>query len=279
MSENETSVTESQAAPGPGAMLRMAREARGTTISEVAAALKMSPRQIEAIENEDFSRLSGATFVRGFIRNYARLLKIDAAPVLAVLAERTELQQAELSAPADEGVKMPIAGHRQGRGLAGAILLASIVLGAAFALYFDLVDLDGLLKRRDGTTASQQESRPQTVQLQPQPVAAVQPAVVNDDGPAPAAAAGGADEAPAAKPGMLQLVFSFDGSSWVEVKDGAGRTIFSQMNAKGTTQTVEGRPPFHLVVGNASQVRLQYRDQPVDLRPHTRVEVARLTLD
>jgi cytoskeleton protein RodZ len=75
------------------------------------------------------------------------------------------------------------------------------------------------------------------------------------------------------------LIFTFDGSSWVEVRDAAGRTLFSQMNAKGTTQVVEGRPPFHLVVGNASHVRLQYNDQPIDLRPHTRVDVARLSLE
>jgi cytoskeleton protein RodZ len=84
---------------------------------------------------------------------------------------------------------------------------------------------------------------------------------------------------PAAVPGTRQLVFSFDGSSWVEVKEASGRIVFSQMNAKGTTQVVEGRPPFQLVVGNASHVRLQYNDQPVDLRPHTWVEVARLTLE
>ena len=51
------------------------------------------------------------------------------------------------------------------------------------------------------------------------------------------------------------------------------------MNAKGTTQVIEGHPPFQLVVGNASNVRLQYDEQAVDLRPHTRVEVARLTLE
>jgi len=75
------------------------------------------------------------------------------------------------------------------------------------------------------------------------------------------------------------MIFSFDGNSWVEVKDVAGRTVFSQMNAKGTTQVVEGHPPFQLVVGNASHVRLHYNEQLVDLRPHTRVEVARLTLE
>ncbi len=257
---------ETQAVPGPGAMLRMAREARGTTIAEVAAALKMSPRQIEAIENEDFSRLSGATFIRGFVRNYARLLKIDAAPVLAALADQAALPQAELNAPADAGVKM-----------VGATVLALAVFGAALALYFDVVDLDGLLKRQAGPATTKQEGQPQIVQPLPQPVDAGQPTTAG--GAVAAAPPVDPTGQPIPKPGVLQLIFSFDGSSWVEVKDAAGRTVFSQMNAKGTTQVVEGHPPFQLVVGNASHVRLQYKDQPVDLRPHTRVEVARLTLD
>lgn len=268
---------ETQAVPGPGAMLRMAREARGTTIAEVAAALKMSPRQIEATENEDFSRLSGATFIRGFVRNYARLLKIDAAPVLAALAEQAALPQVELNAPADAGVKMPMSSSRQGKGLVGATVIALAVLGVALVLYFDVVDLDGLLKRQAAPVTTQQEGQPQIVQPLPQPVAAGQPATAEGA----VAATPPVDPAgqPVPKPGVHQLIFSFDGSSWVEVKDAAGRTVFSQMNAKGTTQVVEGHPPFQLVVGNASHVRLQYKDQPVDLRPHTRVEVARLTLD
>lgn len=270
-------MTEAQEVPGPGAMLRMAREARGTSIAEVAAALKMSPRQIEAIEGEDFSRLSGATFIRGFIRNYARHLKIDAGPLLAALAEQTVLPQAELNAPLDAGVRMPTPGGRQGKGLVGATFLALAVLGFALALYFDAIDLGTLLDRKDSPAASGQGGVPQIVQPLPQPVAAARPS---------APAAGTAEAKPAdpsdqatPKPGMHQLIFSFDGSSWVEVKDAAGRTLFSQMNAKGTTQVIEGHPPFQLVVGNASNVRLQYDEQAVDLRPHTRVEVARLTLE
>lgn len=271
-------VTETQAVPGPGAMLRMAREARGTTIAEVSAALKMSSRQIEAIEGEDFSRLSGATFIRGFIRNYARLLKIDAAPVLAALAEQTTLPQAELTAPVDAGVKMPTSSARQGKSLAGATMLALAALGLALALYYDVVDFGSILKRREGAAVSRESNQPQVVQPLPQPLAAAQPAATAD-GQVADARPSDATAPPAPKPGMHQLVFSFDGSSWVEVKDATGRTVFSQMNAKGTTQVVEGRPPFQLVVGNASHVRLQHNDQPVDLRPHTRVEVARLTLE
>lgn len=270
---------DAQAEPGPGAMLRMAREARGTSIAEVAAALKMSPRQIEAIENEDFSRLSGATFVRGFIRNYAKLLKIDAAPVLSALSENTALPQAELNAPADVGVKMPTSGGRHGKGLLGATIFALVMLGLALVLYFDVVAPDLFLKSQGSPNASVPMVQPRVEQPlpqpQPQPVASSSSA--NES--ATEALSGDSAMKPSLKPGERQLVFNFDGSSWVEVKDAAGRTIFSQMNAKGTMQVVEGRPPFQLVVGNASLVRLQYNDQPVDLAPHTRVEVARLTLD
>lgn len=273
----ETPSAEAQAVPGPGAMLRMAREARGTTIAEVAAALKMSPRQIEEMEREDFTRLAGATFIRGFIRNYARLLKIDATPVLAALAEQTTFQQAELAPPADSGVRMPLPNARQGKGVIVAILAATAVFGLAIVLYIDEIGLGGLLKHQVSTAPPQKSAEPQVLQPQPQQVGTTQTQSAEGQ-----VIDGKLVEAPvqsSPKPGMLQLIFSFDGSSWVEVKDATGRTVFSQMNAKGTSQIVEGRPPFQLVVGNASHVRLQYNDQPVDLRPHTRVEVARLTLD
>jgi cytoskeleton protein RodZ len=42
---------------------------------------------------------------------------------------------------------------------------------------------------------------------------------------------------------------------------------------------VRGRPPFELVIGNAAHVRLTYDGNPVDLEPHIRGEVARLTLN
>lgn len=271
----EAAVPES---PGPGALLRQARAARGMSLAEVAASLKMSPRQIEAVEAEDYSRLSGATFIRGFIRNYAKLLKIDAAQVLAALEARTALPAAELCAPADSGVRMPSGADRQGKGTIAATLLALALLGIAVALYFNVVDLDIFLKQhRDAPAAAKPSGQAQIVQPAVQPL--VQPLAVVISAPQAEAQPVAPAEQPLRKPGTRQLVFSFDADSWVEVRDATGHTVFSQMNPKGTTQVVEGRSPFQLVVGNASYVRLQYNDQPVDLQPHTRVEVARLTLE
>jgi len=65
-----------------GAMLAAAREAAGLSIDAVAGQLKLAPRQVRAIEAGDFAALPGRTFVRGFARNYARLLGLDAASAI-----------------------------------------------------------------------------------------------------------------------------------------------------------------------------------------------------
>jgi len=68
------------ARPAPstaGGMLRAAREAAGMTLDTAAQQLKLAPRQVTALEEGDFASLPGRTFVRGFLRNYARLVHVD----------------------------------------------------------------------------------------------------------------------------------------------------------------------------------------------------------
>ena len=84
---------------------------------------------------------------------------------------------------------------------------------------------------------------------------------------------------PAADVGGQRLQFVFDGDAWVEVKDKSGKVIFYQLNSKGSQQSVRGNPQFSLVIGNAAHVRLTYNDKPVDLAPHIKVDVARLTIE
>ena len=65
------------AAHSAGALLRDAREAAGLSIDAVAQQLKLAPRQVQALEDDDFAQLPGRTFVRGFMRNYARLAAVS----------------------------------------------------------------------------------------------------------------------------------------------------------------------------------------------------------
>lgn len=65
-----------------GEQLRSAREAAGLELADVATRLKMPVRVVRSLEEEDWSRLGAPVFVRGQLRSYARLLGIDAEPVI-----------------------------------------------------------------------------------------------------------------------------------------------------------------------------------------------------
>ena len=86
---------------------------------------------------------------------------------------------------------------------------------------------------------------------------------------------------PAALPGAAGpiLKLKFEGDAWVEIRDKSGKKIFSQLSRAGSEQTVQGEPPLSLVVGDAARVRITYNGKPVDLTPHVKKTVARLTLE
>lgn len=267
----EIPLTEAPAEPsivGPGRALREAREACGLSIADVAQALKFSPRQIEALEADDASVLPGAVFVRGFVRSYAKFLKLDPAPLLAMFQTEVAVAPPDVRAPENMGSAMPKTGVRQIPLLAAAsvlLLAAAIVLGA---WHF-------LVPSPEPAPATVGESAPEPAA----PVLAPQVRVEQPAGAeaAPAAPAAVAAAMPAADARLL--IFAFHGKSWVEVKDASQRVIFTGEYAAGAREVVSGRPPFQLVVGNAPQVELQYGDRSVDLKPYTRADVARLTLE
>jgi cytoskeleton protein RodZ len=66
--------------------------------------------------------------------------------------------------------------------------------------------------------------------------------------------------------------------AWLEVTDGSGRQLVSSLNRAGAQRVVQGRGPFTFVIGNASHVRIEHNGREFDLKPHTRVEVARFTI-
>lgn len=82
--DNEASGGETAQAlsEGPGGLLRQAREARKLSCQEVAAYLRLTPAIIDALERNDYTRLPGSTFARGYLRGYARYLGISESGVL-----------------------------------------------------------------------------------------------------------------------------------------------------------------------------------------------------
>ncbi|WP_175625649.1 MULTISPECIES: RodZ domain-containing protein [Oxalobacteraceae] len=70
-----------------GTQLVALREERGWTVEQVANQLNLASRQIQALEEDNYAALPGMVIVRGFIRSYAKVLRVDPAPILAAIKE------------------------------------------------------------------------------------------------------------------------------------------------------------------------------------------------
>lgn len=117
-----------------GARLRAAREQAGLSLADVAERLKLSLRQLDAIEENQFEMLHGAPFVRGFVRNYARFLGMDPAPLLSLLDRRFPSMVMEIKSqayPSHEPtvIKGERGGKRSGKRIV-FYLLGVVLLGA-----------------------------------------------------------------------------------------------------------------------------------------------------
>jgi len=116
------------------AALAGARQAAGLTIEEAARQLKFAPRQLEALEAGELQRLPGGTFVRGMVRSYARLLRIDPEPLLGQIAAQVPTPDAERLA---HRYRQPVPfsdGARRSNYLYVALSLVLLVAVAAVAL-------------------------------------------------------------------------------------------------------------------------------------------------
>jgi cytoskeleton protein RodZ len=317
-----------------GAWLRSAREAAGLSEDGVAQQLKLAPRQVRAIEEDDFALLPGRTFVRGFVRNYARLVHLDPDAVVAALpiGEATSplerLTYTPMSGSRDE---MPMESARRGGSAARWLIPLVLLAAVGVAAYYEYARThvapqspatqDGIMPpptapkpAPPGASTTPGTPLPNPLES-PKGEAAPTPAQGTAHAAtailASAAAPAGAPTSPAGAPpattvpsaapaasspstdassataagesrgvasGDAPLVLSFSGTSWVQVKDGTGAVVLSQTATAGATLPVAGSPPFEIVVGNADHVQARFRGQGVDLAPHTRSNVARVTL-
>jgi cytoskeleton protein RodZ len=76
-----------------------------------------------------------------------------------------------------------------------------------------------------------------------------------------------------------KLQFIFSGQSWVEIRDAHNTIIHSRRHEKGEKTEIDGKPPFQMVIGNASEVKLKYKGKDVDLSETSPAGVARFNLN
>lgn len=246
---------------------------RGWSVQEVAGRLHLRPALVEALERNDYAPFGAATYARGQVRNYARLLGLDAQPLLesVQLAPGNGRGKRLRSAPELHPVRPRLV--RMG-GLAIAATLA--VLGVLWA---------GAGRERPAPLpepapapavnpppSTSQQSPPAPTTAPPAPDSSVVPSAVPPADLAPAAGesppadAGPAVPSPAATADsnpVPTLVLRARAISWVEVTDRTGRRLMYELINPGSERTLSGEPPLRLLLGNAPAVDVLYNGAPV----------------
>jgi cytoskeleton protein RodZ len=302
---------------GFGAMLRAAREAAGVTVPGLALRMRLHVKQVEALERGDLEALPALIYVRGFLRSCARELGIDPAPLLADLDQRAGVPPG-LQPSADRG-SLRLSRFGDGSRLlivAGlALLLVAGLVGIWMPRHNGIGPAAPVVLSPPPPTAAPESpaaggaapgvapspgeadaATGQTPKTLLPPSGAPLPArLPNGPGRGPAASnqavapdAVAEVAAPVEAPVLATLpppidpnalVLSVHATSWVEVAQSNGTTIFSQICLAGSEHTIRGVPPLRVVIGNAAAVEARFRGASIDLQPHANANgVARFTL-
>jgi cytoskeleton protein RodZ len=290
---DELAVTEDRASIDPAALsfgprLAHARETLSLSVNDIAARLRLSPKQVMAIESENLEALPGPAFLRGFVRNYAKEVRLDPVPLIDALNRMLE-PATTVELPAQERSPLIHAAERERFSRAFVITAAvgALLIFAAVGWFSNSrsrpdtsrVGSQGATALVATLNAPALTASAAAAKAPEQPEASSSVAGLNTAPPRPAAG----NEAPAPvssaaiEPTALHL--SFREISWVEVTQEDGTVLMSQNNPAGTEQVVRGKPPYRVVIGNASTVSLAYGGKTIDLKPLTSADnVARLTV-
>ncbi|MFG3447797.1 helix-turn-helix domain-containing protein [Stenotrophomonas sp. NPDC047960] len=273
---DDQTVNAFDAAAGCGARLRQAREAAGLSLEAVGQQLRMPVQVVKSLEAEQWDRLGAPVFVRGQLKSYARLLKVDLGDLL---------DQAHIGPV----VPPQLVSHthtprarRIAESVGRRVLYVGITAVLAVPVWFATRGhFDGAANTP--STASLDVIPAAVPVAGTGPAAQAAPAVA----PAPATAPSApylASLTPVPRPtasapapsGALSL--QFKGDSWVDIAAPDGSTVEKALIKSGETRTFSPGQVARMVLGNASAVEVQQGGTIVDLSPYQRANVARFTV-
>ena len=295
-----------QAIDNPGELLRLERERVGFSKAEVAAHLHLSKTTLGYLEEGRFDRLPGDTFARGYIRSYARLLKLDPDVFaghfdryVGVDSRPVRVSSINRIVPARSGARWMVVSTL-------LIIAIMLVLGlwwwndsrdpglppeeADVSALIDNVQVDSMaLPPSFSAPASPDSPAPLELNVDPpaplvqeaEPELEREPEPVDEIPAEPEAASAPASAEPvdAAADATKGLHMHFTANCWVQVSAADGRILHAAEMMSGQRLQIDHQGPLRLVIGAAQAVSsIEYNGQPVELIPNRQSGVVRLSL-
>jgi cytoskeleton protein RodZ len=269
---DETAAAIPPAAPRSiGERLRAGRERAGLSVAATAEKLHLDNKVIEALESDRFADLGASVYVRGHLRRYADFVGEPGVELVNAYLAR------DVSPPPPDLTQIPQAErHADPRRLITPLVGLGCALVLALAIWWVLsgshpgnprgsaavpvpenkpAAADGAsagaasgIRLGDAATGPVAAATPPTAQLAANVTRRDVPA---EPAPTPVRA--------------TRLRLELANESWVEVYDARGERLFYDVAGAGSVQSIEGRPPLRVVLGNAAAVSVQVDGQPREI--------------
>ena len=305
--ETQTQTNETVApAIEAGTLLKNKRESLGLTQKQISDRLKLRVTLIQQIEENQFESDQVATFMRGYIRSYAKYVNLDEKVVLSALHHAGDAQHQEQEMLSFSR-KTKTEKHNS-RIMILTWSIFAVIAGISSLWWWQNQQQDTLSQSLVNTESSEElvveESLdPELTSLEvieAEQNTETSPVTENSDDLLTVVSAAEASEnveqieetqdvaevTPVAaesetvtpEPAANELVMQFSADCWIQVKDAAGKTLSTGIKKAGQTLNLSGTAPYKVILGAPEGVSMTFASEPVDLSGYTSGKVARITL-
>lgn len=257
-----------------GHRLMQARLARQLSIEEVAGQLHLQARHLDALEQQDLSRLPGPSYICGYLRAYAKFLHLPSNEIVEnfpgvrehIAGVKSTVVMTKLYTPRSFDFSGPRPAWLGAVGMLGALLLIG---WAVFQM-----SGNGAGPEPAATTVRQVVPKVSPKVVAP-PERSADPATPVPENPEPLNTVS-ADVIAALPPStpVATLVLELGGESWVEIYDAGERRLVNEEVHAGETRVIRGQAPFKLMLGAAKSVQVRLNGARFDMTPHQQRESA-----
>ena len=255
-----------------GSTLRTEREKRGLTIKDIERETSIRAKYLEALEQGRYDALPGEVYVKGFIRNYAGFLHLNAEKL--VQEYREEIHGADVepivrttpattsivneSAPFASGSDFHERVEKSHKNQIVTMLVAAVVIAFVGCIYYFFGEDPSAPKPQQ----TAQQSAAQKPQTQSQPTAPVQSQQAQ--GTQPSAATSTIGNTASASAGQADVTAKFTGRCWMQVI-ADGKVMFEGMAEANQTLRWTGKKEVIVTAGNAGAVDITYNGQRIGI--------------
>jgi len=258
---------------GSGSLLAAARKQQNRTVEEIADELNLSATQIRTIELDQSEGLPEPTYVRGYIRSYARLLDLNVDEVLDHYLNPNWQKGTRLD-DMPRGIGSADESDSDGFFTPAKVVTIIMVL-AILGFLWGTGRLDGVFGSQPATVvapASTTNNIASSETTTPQQVA--EPTNARDE----VAPTDQVSQVNASANSENQLSLTFTDTSWVDIRDGDGNRLAYKSYSQGEDLSVSASTPMSVFIGNAKAVSATLNGSPYDISQYREGVFARFTV-